>query len=181
MTFFALILIFAEGDPPWWDYPGFELWKFTNLAIFIVAAFVLHRFLGKPVSNGLQARKELIARALVEARQERDDALRQLAEVESRLAGLSAEVAAIGDRSRSEADAENARIQRATEAELVRLRESAKREIEAAIKSASTELRRFASEESIRLAEQFITSEISSDDDLRITRERAQRIGGARL
>jgi F-type H+-transporting ATPase subunit b len=179
MSLFALILIFVEGDPPWWDYPGFELWKFTNLALFIVAVFLFHRFLGKPVAKGLQARKEAIARALVEARQERDEALKQLAEVELRLNGLSAEVAAIRERSKSEAEAENARIQRATEAELVKLRDSAKREVDAATKTATTELRRFASEESIRLAQQVITSQITAEDDARITRARAQQLGGA--
>jgi len=179
MSLFLLVITFAGGDPSWWDYPGFELWKFINLAVFIVLALLFHRMLGGPVSNGLQARKEAIARALVQARQERDEALKQLAEVESRLQGLDAEVTAIRERSKAEAEAENARIQRATEAELAKLRESAKREIDAATKSATAELRRFASDESIRLAQHLITSEITAEDDARITRERAQRLGGA--
>ena len=29
------LLAFAEETPRWWDYPGFELWKFINLAIFV--------------------------------------------------------------------------------------------------------------------------------------------------
>lgn len=174
-----LILVFAEGDPQWWNYPGFELWKFVNLALFIVAALLIHRFLGRPVAAGLQARRESIARDLVKAKQERDEALKQLADVESRLSRMDAEVTALRERAKTEAEGEQGRIQRATDAELSKLRESAKREVDAAAKAASVELRRFASEESIRLAREVIASEITSQDDARITTERAQRLGGS--
>lgn len=179
MLTIGLLVTFAEGDPAWWDYPGFELWKFVNLALFILAALAIHRFLGRPIANGLQARRESIGRALVQARHERDEALRQLAEVEARLESLDAEIVAIKERSKSEADAEKERIQRETEAELVKLRESARREIDTATKAATIELKRFASEESIRLAKEFITSDITPEDDARLTRERAERLGGA--
>ena len=179
MSKLALLMTLAEGDPPWWNYPGFELWKFVNLGLFIVAALVLHRYFGRPIAKALQTRKETIARDLIQARQERDEALRQLAEMESRFERLDSEIAAIRQRSQAEANAENERIRRATEAEMVKLRESARREIDAVTKSATSELKRFASEESIRLAREFITSEITPEDDARITRERAQRLGGA--
>lgn len=176
MSALALLVTFAEGDPPWWNYPGFELWKFVNLALFLAAALFLLR---RPISNALQARRESIGRALVQARRERDEALKQLAAVEQRLQGLDAEVAAIRQRSSADAEAETERIQRATEAELIKLRESARREIDATTKAVAAELRRFASEESIRVATQYISSEITLEDDGRITRERAQRLGGA--
>jgi F-type H+-transporting ATPase subunit b len=179
MTTIVLLVMLAEGDPAWWDYPGFELWKFVNLGLFILAALAIHRFLGRPIANGLQARRESIGRALVQARQERDDALRRLAEVESRLEGLDAEIDSIRQRAKSEAEAESERIKSTTEAELLKLRETAKREIDAATKAAASELKRFASDESIRLARQFIASDITAEDDARLTRERAERLGGA--
>lgn len=176
MSSLALIILFAEGDAPWWDYPGFELWKFVNLTLFLIAGFVLLR---RPIASALQARRESIGRALIQARKERDEALKQLAEVETRLAGLDEEVAAIRERSQLEAAAESERIRKSTESELSKLRESARREVDATAKSVTAELRRFASEESIRTAGQFISSEITSEDDARITKERAQRLGGA--
>ena len=120
----------------------------------------------------------MIARALVEARRERDHALAQLAEVEKRLEGLDAEIDAIRQKSKLEAEMESQRIQRATESEIAKLKERAQREIDAASKAAAAELRRFASEQSIRLAEQIITREISPEDDGRLTRERAANLGG---
>jgi len=42
---FAMSFMFAflEG-PRWWDYPGFELWKFFNLALFVgILLYVLKR------------------------------------------------------------------------------------------------------------------------------------------
>ena len=39
---FATLILFQE--PRWWDYPGFELWKFINLAIFVGAlVYILTR------------------------------------------------------------------------------------------------------------------------------------------
>ena len=172
-----LFIFLAEEDPPWWNYPGLELWKFVNLAIFVVAFLYFLRWLG--VFQGLQTRKEMIAKALVEARRERDQALAQLAEVEKRLEGLDVEIEAIRQKSRVEAERESERIQRATEAEIAKLKESAQREIDAASKAAAAELRRFASDQSIRLAEEIISREITPEDDARLTRERAANLGGA--
>ena len=175
-TMALLVVLFAEGDPPWWNYPGLELWKFVNLGIFIVAFLYFLRWLG--VFQGLQTRKEMIARSLAEARRERDQALAQLAEVERRLEGLDEEIEAIRQKSKVEAEMESQRIQRATEDEIAKLKQNAQREIEAASRAAAAELRRFASDESIRLAEQIIRKEIRPEDDARLTKERAAKLGG---
>jgi F0F1-type ATP synthase membrane subunit b/b' len=176
MSTTLLLLLLAEGDPPWWDYPGFELWKFLNLGIFTVLAIIVLRYVGVP--EKLRARKLAIGKALVKAQQERDAALKQLAEVEERLLGLDAEVAAIRERARIEAEAESDRLRRATDAELAKLRESAQREVTAASKNAAAELRRFASSESVRQAEQIILSEINESDDERLLKVRTASLGG---
>lgn len=44
----------------WWDYPGFELWKFVNLAIFVIAlVFAMRKFVGVPAM--FRDRKETIS------------------------------------------------------------------------------------------------------------------------
>ena len=168
------------GVYPWWNYPGLEFWKFANLAIFIVAAFILHWRFGRPIREAFRARREGIKRELERAREERDQAFAKLAEVEARFEKLDAEVAAIKEKSRAEADAEKARLRAATEGEIAKMREQATREIESAGKAARHELRRFAAEESVRLAEEILEKEIRPEDDARLTSLTVNELGRAR-
>lgn len=163
--------------PEWLNYPGLEVWKFFNLALFIFAAWFVHRKFGKPVSEALRARRERIKRELQIARDEKEAALKKLAEVESRIKDLDAEVTAIREQAKVEAKAERERIKAATEAEMTKLRQQAQREVESAGKAARQELRSFAAAESARLAEQTIQREIRSDDDKRIIAASVDQLG----
>jgi F0F1-type ATP synthase membrane subunit b/b' len=145
--------------------------------VFIVCAFYLHRRFGQPIREALRSRSEGIKRELERARHERDQALAKLAEVESRFADLDAEVARINEKAKLEAEAEKQRINSATEAEIAKVREQAKREIESAGKAARHELRRFAAQESVRLAEEILEREIGPDDDARLTNLNVQQLG----
>ena len=100
-----------------------------------------------------------------------------MAVVETVFADLDAEVAAIKERGKVEAEAERERIKLATEEEITRIREQAKREIESAGKAARHELRRFAATESVRLAEEILRTEIGPDDDARLTTKSVQELG----
>ena len=54
-----IIFAFAEGAT-WYNYPGLELWKFFNLALFTaVAIYILRR----PISAALATRREAIKQA----------------------------------------------------------------------------------------------------------------------
>lgn len=161
----------------WVNYPGLEAWKFANLAIFIICAWYLHRRFGRPIREALRSRGEGIKRELIRAREEKEQALAKLAELETRFADLDAEVAAIKQRVKSEADAERERINVATEQEVSKIREQAKREIESAGKAARHELRKFAALESVRLAEGILRTEIGPDDDARLTSQSVQELG----
>lgn len=166
-----------DASSPWWNYPGLELWKFVNLIVFIACALYLHRRFGRPIRKALGSRGEGIKRELLRAREERDQALAKLAEVESRFANLDAEVARVKERARAEADAEKRRITAATEEEIGRTREQARREIESAGKAARHELRRFAAEKSVRLAEEILAREIGAEDDVRLASLNVQELG----
>jgi F-type H+-transporting ATPase subunit b len=165
---------------PWVNYPGVELWKFVNLLLFLVCAFYLHRRFGRPIREALRSRSEGIKRELAKAREDRDGALAKLVEVESRLAGLDAEVARIEEKAQAEAEAERQRINLSTEQEIAKIREQAKREIESAGKAARQELRRFAAAESVRLAEEMLKREIGPDDEARLTSLNVQELGRTR-
>ena len=60
---FTLFNLFAFEEPRWWDYPGFELWKFVNLAVFaFVLILAMRKFFRVP--EMFKDRKETIKREL---------------------------------------------------------------------------------------------------------------------
>jgi F-type H+-transporting ATPase subunit b len=165
----------ANSTPPWWDYPGLEVWKFVNLGIFILG---LLYFVKRPLSEAFRSRREAIRRELAEAKSERDQALAKLAVVEERLRGLDSEVAALQEQSKIQAQTERERIARETEKEMTTLREQAQREIENAGKVARQELRRFAARQSVRHAEEIVRHEMRADDDARLIQANVAQLGG---
>ena len=174
-----LSLIFAFENPRWWDYPGFELWKFVNLAIFvIVLVVVMRKFFGVP--QMYRNRKETIRAELEKARAERDAALAKLKEVEERLAHLDSQVVTIKERAVIEAREERERISRSTQDEIAKLTAQAQREIENAATVAKKDLRRFTAEQSVRLAEEMIKRDIRPDDDARLFKRGLEEMGAAR-
>jgi F-type H+-transporting ATPase subunit b len=176
LSFIITRALLAFEEPSWWDYPGFELWKFINLAIFVVALiFVLRKF-GLPAL--FRDRKETIQRELARAQQERDAALLKLKEVEERLGLLDTEVATIKEEAGREAAEERERIARSTETEIAKLTEQASREIEHAGKVAKKELRRYTAEQSVRLAEEIVRREMKPEDDARLIANNIEDLGG---
>jgi F-type H+-transporting ATPase subunit b len=184
--FFALITLLGllasgagSGESRWWwlYYPGLEAWKFVNLFLFLLLLFY---FLRRPLSEAFRARREGIRRDLMRAQEERNAALAKLEEVEARLARLDAEVANIRAQSAKEAADERERLRQATEAEIQKLRDQSRREIESAGKLARQELREFAAEQSVRLAEEIIRRDIRPEDDARLINMEIEELGGAR-
>jgi F0F1-type ATP synthase membrane subunit b/b' len=172
------LLAFAGAeDAPWWNYPGFELWKFLNLAIFvIVLVYVLTR--KAKLGETFRARRESIKLELARAQQERDAALAKLKEVEDRLARLDADVATIKEQSLREVAEERERIAQSTETEITKLSEQATREIESAGKAAKKDLRRYTAEQSVRLAEEIVRREMKPEDDARLIANNIEELGG---
>jgi len=151
--------------------------KVVNLLLF---AGVMFYFLRRPIAQAFRDRREGIRRDLMQAQEERNAALAKLAEVETRLARLDDEVGAIRAQAQRDAEEERARIERATEEEIRKVREQAQREIESAAKAARAELRAYASEQSVRLAEEMIRRDIRPEDDARLVGEYVEELGGVR-
>jgi F0F1-type ATP synthase membrane subunit b/b' len=168
----------ALAEEHWWNYPGFELWKFVNLFIFVaVMVYILTRKV--KLGEAFRTRRENIKRDLVRAQEERDAAVAKLKEVEERVARLDSEMAAIQEQTKREAAAERARIAEATKAEIAKVREQAQRDIESAGKAAKQELRRYAAEQSVQFAEQLIRREMKPEDDARLISRNIEELGGA--
>lgn len=166
---------FLEFYNHYLNYPGFEAWRFFNLAVFIAIIFYLLR---KPLTNAFKAKRETIRAELIKAEEERQSALAQLTSTEAKLSRLDAEAEAVRQRAAAEAAAEKARLIEQTEFEIGKLREQASDEIERKRKQVQMELRRFSAEESIRLAEERIRREINQEKDAQLIKASIQSIGG---
>jgi len=173
---FALFIIASE-TPKWWDYPGAELWKFFNLALFVaLLVWVMVRF---NLGNAFKTRGESIRNELEKARGERDAALAKLKEIEERIAGMNDQLSAIKERSRIEAEEEHQRIAQSTQEEISKLSTQAQREIEHAAKAAKNDLRQFAAEQSVRMAEELIKRDMRPEDDARLMNRSVEQMGAA--
>lgn len=169
------VMLFA-GEGIWQEWgPVFA--KVLNLSLFVLLLYFLLR---RPIAEAFRTRRDSIRRELIRAQEERNAAVSKLEEVEGRLALLDAEVEAVRAQAVKEAAEERSRIERSTEEDIRRLREQAQREIESAGKAARAELREYAAEQSVRLAEEFIRRDMRPEDDERLMKEYVNELGGVR-
>jgi F-type H+-transporting ATPase subunit b len=168
---------YYEMVKPYVDYPGFELWKFINLGIYVA---ILVHFLRKPLSEKFKQKREEIRSELIRAEEAKKAALAELTEMESRLAGLEREKAEMLNQARTEAAAELNRISSETESEIGRMQSQADNEISRRAQQAESELRRLAATQSVSLAEQKIRSQITPEKDASLVSAGISSMGGAK-
>jgi F-type H+-transporting ATPase subunit b len=153
----------------WYNYPGLELWKFANLAIFTGLGIYILR---KPISAALASRRDAIQQELVTAQNERDQAVARVAEADALLSRLDDDVRKVQEQAREEATSERQRIAAATAREIEKLKQQAQREMETADKLARKELRQFLAEKSVQVARESIRIQMRPEDDTALIRER---------
>jgi len=152
----------------WYNYPGLELWKFANLAIFTGLGIYVLR---KPISQALASRREAIQQELNKAQSERDQAMARVAEADSLLTRLDDDVRKVQEQAREEVTSERQRIATSTEREIEKLKQQAQREMETADKLARKELRQFLAEKSVQMARESIRVQMRPEDDTALIRE----------
>lgn len=152
----------------WFNYPGLELWKFLNLAIF-ASAFIY--VLRKPISSVLGARREAIRQELVAAQTEREQALARVTEAEDLLSRVDEHVTSIRKQAQQEAKSEKSRLAGAAQNEIEKLKQQAQRELEVADKLARKELRQFLAERSVELARETVRTQMKPEDDTLLIKE----------
>jgi len=188
ISVFGIFLFLAEGASTggawasfreFWDhylnYPGFELWKFINLALFVYLIVYLAK---KPLSEAFKARRDVIRAELIRAEEEKKAALDRLTSVEAKLVGVESEKAAILKHAREEAEAEKRRLAEMSAAEAAKLKAQAEGEVRRLDAVAHIQLRRFAVEESLRMAEEKLRTNIDEPTDNRLIKSGIQAIGG---
>ena len=74
----TLLMIFASEGGAWWDYPGFELWKFVNLFVFVaILVYILTRKV--KLGEAFRTRREQIKQECeIESRANQDSHLTNL-------------------------------------------------------------------------------------------------------
>lgn len=148
-------------------HPGIP--KAVNLTIFIVVLYLLLR---RPTREFFSARLASVREMLDRAAREKQAAAVKMAELDTRLNRLDAELAEIKAQSEREAAAERARMESETKKDIEKIREMAGREIESAKQVAMADLREFAATKAVDLAEQMIRREMTPADDAKLV-ERA--------
>jgi F-type H+-transporting ATPase subunit b len=150
------------------NYPGFEAWKFINLAIFVGLLIYL---LKKPLSDTFKAKREQIRAELIKAEEEKQAAMAKLTETEAKLARLDSEKETVLSRAKEEAKAEEKRIAEETESE-------AENEITRTATLAKHELRKLSAEETVRRAEEMIKANLAKGNDAGLVQTGIQSLGG---
>jgi F-type H+-transporting ATPase subunit b len=112
--------------------------------------------IGKHVPPIFRKQSEEIQSALAEAAKIKQEAAAYAASVEARLANLQSEIQQLRESAHSEMIAESERIRRDTEHHVQRIREQSAQEISLMTRAAKDELRKYAAELAIGLAEERI-------------------------
>jgi F0F1-type ATP synthase membrane subunit b/b' len=127
--------------------------------------------LRRKISEALAARRDAIKQELVDAQQRRERALALVAEADTKLSRLDADIKSVHELSQQEAESERERLAISTTRELEKLDQQARREMETADKVARKQLRQFFAKRSIDVAREAVSSQMKPEDDVLLIRE----------
>jgi F-type H+-transporting ATPase subunit b len=149
-------------------------WVSTVLNFVIVAA-VLVVFLKSPMANFFRERTVGIRKSMEEARRSSEEASRRLSEIEARLAKLDAETAEMRAAADREAGKEEEAARAAAQEAKAKIVQGAEQEIAAAARLARGELKSYAAELAVSLAEKKI--QMNPATDRALVREFVDHLG----
>lgn len=135
---------------------------------FVALVAIVVYFLRRPIANYLVDRSQQIRHALVEAAATRERASADLALVQSRLAALPAELAALKERGAEEVKAEQARIKVLAAAERERVLAQTRREIDQQYRLARRALLQETADQAAVIARARIERDITPADQTRL-------------
>jgi F-type H+-transporting ATPase subunit b len=141
----------SQGDPWIW-------WKWAN---FLLLAGGLGYLIAKSVPALFRKQAADIHAALKEAAKTKEEAAAYAAGIEARLKNLQSEIEKLRVTAQADMSSEAERIRRDTEHHLQRIREQSAQEIELLTRSATDQLRKYAAELSLSLAEQRIRTRLN--------------------
>jgi F-type H+-transporting ATPase subunit b len=159
----------------------FALWKWANFGILAVA-------LGYGMAKGLpplfRSRTKEIQQGISEAQQMKQDAEKRSAEMDARLNALGSDIEKFRTQSAAEMQQEGDRISRETAAQIKKIEQQATVELESVGKTARRQLKEYAAELALSLAEERLRGRIDNaaesalvDDFVRDLERQASQTG----
>lgn len=142
---------------------------------FSIVFFSIALILRKRLPVKFRSRTASIQQHLEEARKTSEEARRRLSEVEGRLARLDVEISVMRREADENAQAEEKRVQAGVAEERRRIVESAEQEIALAANAARRDLKSYAAELAVNLAEKKI--KVAKDTDQSLVREFTANLG----
>ena len=147
------------------ESPLTAVWKWGN---FLILFGGLGWYLRQPLREFLESRSRSIEEGLASGRLARESALKQMSEIENRMAHLDEEVHALRAQAVNEAEEERVRILESAKMEAQKILEVAHREIEGLKKSARLELKAHVAELAVKLAEERLQNSIGPEENKRL-------------
>lgn len=154
--------------------PATAYWVFTFIN-FGILALALGAGIKKVLPGLFRARTASIQKSIEDARKASTEANARLSAIQERLGKLDAEIATIRSTAEEQGRVEEQRLLAATEEEKKKILQSAEQEIAAASASAQRDLKNFAAELAVSLAEKKIS--VSESADRNLVREFTQSLG----
>lgn len=148
------------------------LWRTLNFAALV---FLLVKFAGKPIVEGLGSRRKAIEDELQELQAKRDEAERSYKDFEARLAGMEQEFELIVSRAVALAQDERSRILAEAERSARDIRRQAEAAVEAAAIAARSSLQDEIAEQAAAMAEQLILKNLTPADQVIIIEQYLER------
>ena len=145
--------------------PRTAYWVFV-IFNFAVIAGVIGKYLIKYLPGMFRSRTASIKQSMEDARKASDEANRRLGDIESKLSRLDVDITAIRAEAEAVNKAEEARMQASIEEERRKIVLSSQQEIEAAAAQARRELKVYAADLAISLAEKKINVDEATDKAL---------------
>ena len=138
------------------------MWTWLNFALLAAG---LGYLIAKTVPQAFRDRSAEIQKGITEAQAMKKDAERRAAEMDARLTTLGADIDAFRRQAHSEMEQEGARIRQETERQIAHLRDQAEQEIESAAKAARRDLKIYAADLALDLAEQRIKTRLDGSTE----------------
>jgi F-type H+-transporting ATPase subunit b len=160
-----------------------DIWRWANFGILAVA---LGYGMAKLLPPLFTSRTQDIQKGIAESQQMKLDAERRAAEMDARLSALGADIEKFRTQSAAEMQQEGERISRETAAQIKKIEQQATVEIESVGKSTRRQLKEYAAELAMGLAEERLRARIDGatesalvDDFVRDLEHQASQKNGA--
>ena len=144
------------------------LYKFINLSLLVGALAYLLR---KPVADFFSDRSASIRKGLEEGRKALEASQARLKAVEEKLQHLEEEIAAFKASAGREMEAERQRLKLGEAQEAEKILQAARAQTEIALRAARVELKSYAAEQAVRLAEAIIRGRLDEAEQRKLVGE----------